>query len=55
LKYYFVRSVEIKQLVFPGDPDDRSLRKVEEQVLIPKIMRERAKAEKCVEEVKGNH
>jgi hypothetical protein len=30
-----------------------SLRKVEEQVLIPKIMRERAKTEKCVAEVKG--
>jgi hypothetical protein len=29
------------------------LRKIEEQVLIPKIMRDRAKAEKCVAEVKG--
>jgi COX assembly mitochondrial protein 1 len=39
--------------LFTGDPSDLSLRKVEEQVLIPKIMRERAKAEKCVDEVKG--
>lgn len=35
-----------------GDPDDRSLRKVEKEVLIPKIMRERAKTEKCVDLVK---
>ena len=34
-----------------GDPNDRSLRKVEKEVLIPKLMRERAKAEKCVPEV----
>uniref|UniRef100_A0AAG5CV96 COX assembly mitochondrial protein n=1 Tax=Anopheles atroparvus TaxID=41427 RepID=A0AAG5CV96_ANOAO len=36
-----------------GDPDDRRLRKVEVEVLIPKIMRERAKTEKCVAEVKA--
>ncbi|XP_055539147.1 COX assembly mitochondrial protein homolog [Wyeomyia smithii] len=35
-----------------GDPNDRRLRKVEIEVLIPKIMRERAKTEKCVEEVR---
>lgn len=34
-----------------GDPDDRSLRIVEKEVLIPKIMRERAKKEKCKAEV----
>ncbi|XP_070495066.1 COX assembly mitochondrial protein homolog [Chironomus tepperi] len=34
-----------------GDPDDRKLRKVEKEVLIPKIMRDRAKKEKCIEEV----
>ncbi|XP_055681784.1 COX assembly mitochondrial protein homolog [Lutzomyia longipalpis] len=34
-----------------GDPDDKSLRKVEIEVLIPKIMRDRARAEKCTEEV----
>ena len=34
-----------------GDPDDRSLRIVEKEVLIPKIMRDRAKKEKCVAEV----
>uniref|UniRef100_A0A182W9P6 COX assembly mitochondrial protein n=1 Tax=Anopheles minimus TaxID=112268 RepID=A0A182W9P6_9DIPT len=36
-----------------GDPDDRRLRKVELEVLIPKIMRERAKTEKCLTEVKA--
>lgn len=34
-----------------GDPDDKHLRKVEKDVLIPQIMRDRAKAEKCVQEV----
>ncbi|XP_017890345.1 COX assembly mitochondrial protein homolog [Ceratina calcarata] len=34
-----------------GDPDDKSLRKVEKDVLIPQIMRDRAKTEKCVQEV----
>ncbi|CAG2062443.1 unnamed protein product, partial [Timema podura] len=36
-----------------GDPDDRTLRKVELEVMIPKKMREKAKDEKCVEEVKA--
>ncbi|XP_054744185.1 COX assembly mitochondrial protein homolog [Anastrepha obliqua] len=35
-----------------GDPDDKSLRKVEIEVLIPKIMRERAKETHCSKEVK---
>lgn len=35
----------------PGDPDDVSLRKVETEVMIPKKMREIAKAEKCTDEV----
>uniref|UniRef100_A0A182SXF6 TOG domain-containing protein n=1 Tax=Anopheles maculatus TaxID=74869 RepID=A0A182SXF6_9DIPT len=35
------------------DPDDRRLRKVELEVLIPKIMRERAKTDKCLTEVKA--
>lgn len=38
-----------------GDPDDKSLRKVEKNVLIPKIMRERTKTEKCINEVKDFH
>lgn len=38
-----------------GDPDDRSLRKVEKNVLIPKLMRERIKSDKCANEVKGNY
>ncbi|KAL4709046.1 hypothetical protein ACJJTC_005907 [Scirpophaga incertulas] len=35
-----------------GDPNDRSLRKVEIEVLIPKLMREKAKTEKCPKIVK---
>ncbi|XP_026756480.1 COX assembly mitochondrial protein homolog [Galleria mellonella] len=35
-----------------GDPEDRTLRKVEIEVMIPKLMREKAKSEKCVSEVK---
>lgn len=38
-----------------GDPDDSRLRKVEMDVLIPKKMREKAKAEKCKLEVTGIH
>ncbi|XP_022233743.1 COX assembly mitochondrial protein homolog [Drosophila obscura] len=34
-----------------GDPNDTKLRKVEVEVLIPKIMRDRAKAELCTKEV----
>ncbi|CAD6227591.1 GSCOCG00001270001-RA-CDS [Cotesia congregata] len=36
-----------------GDPNDKSLRKVEKDILIPKKVRERAKNEKCVDEVKA--
>ncbi|CAH1736014.1 COX assembly mitochondrial protein homolog [Aphis gossypii] len=35
-----------------GDPDSYSLRKIEQNVVIPKIVRERAKYEKCSEENK---
>jgi len=38
-----------------GEPDDKFLRKVEKDVLVPKLMRERTKTEKCIDEVKGNH
>lgn len=45
-----------------GDPDDKFLRKVEKDVLIPKKMRDIAKSEKCFPEVeqfteccKSNH
>ncbi|PSN34477.1 COX assembly mitochondrial protein [Blattella germanica] len=38
-----------------GDPLDKSLRHVEIEVLIPKKMREKAREEKCSEEVKGMH
>ncbi|XP_012175898.1 COX assembly mitochondrial protein homolog [Bombus terrestris] len=34
-----------------GDPDDKYLRKVEKDVLIPQRMRDKAKTEKCVAEV----
>ena len=36
-----------------GDPDDISLRKVECEVLIPKIMRDRAKETHCSQEVQS--
>ncbi|KAI8125470.1 COX assembly mitochondrial protein like protein [Lucilia cuprina] len=36
-----------------GDPNDLSLRKVEIEVLIPKIMRDRAKETHCSNEVKA--
>ncbi|KAK9883313.1 hypothetical protein WA026_001493 [Henosepilachna vigintioctopunctata] len=35
-----------------GDPDDLFLRKVENEVLIPQKMRDKAKIEKCAEEVR---
>ncbi|EGI62732.1 COXM1 protein, partial [Acromyrmex insinuator] len=38
-----------------GDPNDKSLRKVEKDVLVPKLIRERTKSEKCVNEVKEFH
>lgn len=37
--------------MFAGDPDNTSMRRVEIDVLIPKLMRERTKTEKCVPEV----
>uniref|UniRef100_T1JIQ4 COX assembly mitochondrial protein n=1 Tax=Strigamia maritima TaxID=126957 RepID=T1JIQ4_STRMM len=36
-----------------GDPDDKTLRKVEIEILIPKKMREKSRAEKCPELVKA--
>jgi hypothetical protein len=39
--------------MFTGDPLDRSLRKVEIDILIPKKMRDKARDEKCSEEVDG--
>jgi COX assembly protein 1 len=38
---------------FPGNPADQRLRKVEKEVLIPMKMREKAKVEKCFEEVRA--
>lgn len=37
-----------------GNPDDFTLRKIEQNVVIPKIVRERAKYEKCAEQNKSN-
>ncbi|ODM95191.1 COX assembly mitochondrial protein [Orchesella cincta] len=36
-----------------GDPDDLRLRKVEKEIMIPMKMREKAKVEKCPEEVQA--
>lgn len=36
-----------------GDPNDTTLRRVEKDVIIPKILRERTKKEKCILETKG--
>lgn len=38
-------------LHFAGDPDNKSLRRVEIEVLIPKIMRDRTRTEKCIPQV----
>jgi hypothetical protein len=45
----------LKQMLnmFSGDPLDRSLRKVEIDILIPKKMRDKARDEKCREVVSG--
>lgn len=45
--------LQIKFSIFLGDPDNNTLRVVEREILIPKIMRDRAKKEKCVEEVRA--
>ncbi|CAH0400894.1 unnamed protein product [Chilo suppressalis] len=34
-----------------GDPEDKTLRKVETEVMVPKLMREKARTEKCIPEV----
>ena len=49
-----VRIFYVYFMFISGDPNDKSLRKVEKDVLVPKLMRERTKSEKCVNEVKGN-
>jgi len=46
-------SLKMVSIIFPGDPDSYKLRKIEQNVVIPKIVRERAKYEKCSEENKG--
>jgi COX assembly mitochondrial protein 1 len=42
----------LKRAFRAGDPDDRRLRKVEIEIMIPKKMRERARKEKCAPEEK---
>ncbi|XP_049854305.1 COX assembly mitochondrial protein homolog isoform X2 [Schistocerca gregaria] len=41
----------LEETLRKGDPNDKSLRKVEVEVLIPKKMREKAKTDKCAKEV----
>lgn len=43
----------ILNVFITGDPDDKTLRKVEIEVMVPKKMREKTRDEKCIEEVKG--
>lgn len=43
----------LNSLLILGDPDDYSLRKIEKNVVITKMVREKAKYEKCAEENKG--
>lgn len=38
-------------LSFEGDPEDKTLRVSERKILIPQLIRERARKVKCVEEV----
>merc|ERR1711942_203705 len=38
-----------------GDPDDKTLRKVEREVLVPKVMRRLAQTELCFKEMKAFH
>lgn len=46
------RSV-FQNYIFLGDPDDKSLRKVEKDVLIAKKMRDKAKEDKCIKQVEA--
>jgi hypothetical protein len=39
-------------LFLAGDPEDQTLRRVEREIVIPKIMRDKAKLS-CVDEVAG--
>lgn len=50
---FFIISNHIYCSIVIGDPEDKSLRKVEIEVMIPKKMREIAKEEKCANEVRG--
>lgn len=37
-----------------GDPDDRTLRKTEKNVLIPQLRRKIVREEKCSKDIEGN-
>ena len=51
---YKYRNVQIILfIVILGDPDDKSLRKVELEICIPRLMKNIAHNEKCPAEVKG--
>lgn len=49
---FAILGLGFRHILFIGDPDDLSLRKVEKEILIPKKMRDVAREEKCVEEVR---
>lgn len=46
--YFFVVSIR-----FPGDPDDRTLRKVERDILVLNLLRKKMHEEKCHTEAEG--
>jgi len=57
INYLFISicPIEINSfIIYLGDPDDYTLRKIEQNVVIMKIVRETAKYEKCSEDNKSN-
>ncbi len=52
-EYLFIYFQKEKLFSCLGDPNDKSLRKVELEVSIPGIVRERAHREKCQQSVDG--
>lgn len=51
---FFVFKLLMYNITYLGDPEDFTLRKIEQNVVIPKIVRERAKYEKCAEQNKSS-
>lgn len=48
----FIESFLSPAISFLGDPNDKTLRTSERKILIPQLMRERARKIKCIPEVK---